>query len=379
MADMLQNATISPPETGIAASIDRFKNKVRDFLGADHKPAGDIMAGPVLGPLNMAHGVAIAPSHPVRGAHEVISGLGQTVALPSAVINPATMAYAAPAVVAQQGVTSGLKQLGVDDDYANLSGDIAGVVAGGGVHKGFNAKGTIGPPDVPAMAKLAAREVTGRVPLLGRLSQFKKPTISEYMDALTKPTDDDSEGIQPSNDPAPAPYRMSGKQIQGAVTVTPRPVFKPKGLLNAAPSDDATPISPAVIPRTPSSPKAAQTGILKSMGIASPAATVKPMTKIPTAEITPRSDLRFAGANSGDSAAMNQLTENYSPDKLGINDLRGIAQARGIKVSPSDSHSTLIGKIHDSLTPEELDKFEQARIERMQPDYSIPSTITPPQ
>ena len=170
---------------------------------------------------------------------------------------------------------------------------------------------------------------------------------------------------------APAPYRMSGNQIQDAVTVTPRPVFVPKGLLPAAPVEDATPtVAP---PSTPASPKAAQTQILRKMGVASPAATIKPMTRVPQAEIMPRPDLSFAGSRSGDSAALNQLSENFSPDRLGINDLRGIALARGLKFSPADNHATLIGKIHDSLTPEELDRFEQAAIERMQPNYSLPS------
>jgi hypothetical protein len=73
------------------------------------------------------------------------------------------------------------------------------------------------------------------------------------------------------------------------------------------------------------------------------------------------------------------LSENYSPGRLGINDLRGIAQARGIKVAPADNHAVIIGKIHDSLTPEDLDRFDQAREQRMQPDYSIPATIAPPQ
>lgn len=132
-------------------------------------------------------------------------------------------------------------------------------------------------------------------------------------------------------------------------------------------------------PLKASTPKTAQTEVLRNMGIAAPSATVKPMTRVPTATITPRPDLSFAGSNSGESAALNQLSENFSPDRLGINDLRGIAQTRGIKVEPGDNHQTLIGKIHDSMTPDELDQFEQAAQERMQPDYSIPATIAPPQ
>jgi hypothetical protein len=335
-----------------------------------------MVGGLVLGPIRAAKGVSQLPDHPVRGVNNIIGGAGQTAAFPMAVFNPATMAYAAPALVAQHAMQSGLNAIGVDPDYSELGGNIAGIATGGAVHKGLNATGTINAPDSASLGPLLAREVTGRVPLLGRIAAFKKPSISEYMNLITKPKDTgDTEGIQPS-EPAPAPYRMSGKQIQDAITVTPRAPFVPKGLLKAAPDITGAPapeVLPPIAKPAASSPKTAQTAILKNIGVASPAATLKPMTRIPTAEITPRPDLSFAGSRSGESAAMNQLSENFSPQRLGINDLRGVAQARGIKVDPADTHQVLINKIHDSLTPDELDKFEQAAQERMQPDYSLPS------
>ncbi|HEY3769444.1 MAG TPA: hypothetical protein VGN44_12290 [Candidatus Angelobacter sp.] len=365
VADSLQNATISPPETGAAAAIDRFKNKVRDWMGAD-RPAGDMVGGIVLGPINAAHGAAILPSHPVRGAHEILSGVGQTVALPAAVINPATMAYAAPGIVAQKGVSSGLKALGADDDYANLGGDVAGIAAGVGVNspKIIGTAGAIAKPFV----KMATEGIKD-TPVIGGLIRGAK-TFKDV------PGDIGKVWTGKTGDPQLDLFNSTPKLGDSPIFATADKPSLQSGSVRSTPMPDDT--TATIAPKTASSPKAAQTSIMKSMGIASPSATLKPMGKIPSAEITPRSDLSFAGSRSGESAAMNQLTENYSPDKLSINDMRGIAQARGIKVSPSDSHTTLINKIHDSLTPEELDKFDQAASERMQPDYSLPSRILPP-
>jgi hypothetical protein len=377
IANSLQNATISPPESGFAATIDRFRNKVRDLMGAD-RPAGDFVGGVVLGPLNAAHGAAIIPSHPARGTHEVLSGIGQTVALPAAVVNPGTMAYAAPGIIAQQGVSTGLKSMGVDDDYSNLAGDAAAIVTGVGANspKVVESVKALAKPPLK-MALEAAKDIPVIRGAIKGANAFKD-VAPALRDIWAKPAAEDPYSDVQIVEPSPAPYRMSGRQIQDAVTVTPRAPFVPKGLLNAAPDDvPAQPVTspemPAPKPLKATTPKTAQTEVLKNLGIAAPAATIKPMTKVPTAAIVPRDDLSFAGSRSGDSAAMNQLTENFSPDRLGINDLRGIAQARGIKVAPTDNHQILINKIHDSMTDYELDRFEQAAKERMQPDYSLPS------
>lgn len=146
IADSLSNATISPPESGFGASVNRLKNRVRDFLGADSKPAGDVLAGPVLGPLAIAHGTSQLSTHPSRGIHEIVSGVGQTTALPAAIAFPGTMAYSAPSILAQSGVTAGAKKLGVSDDTSNLLGDVAGVGAGFGLAKTFKGPGPLSTP-----------------------------------------------------------------------------------------------------------------------------------------------------------------------------------------------------------------------------------------
>lgn len=406
IADSLQNATISAPEPGLTGMLDRTYNRVRDFLGADHKPAGDVIGGIALGPIRAAKGVSQLPDHPVRGVNNIIGGVGQTIALPAAVLNPATMAYAAPAVATQQATQKGLNAIGVDPDYAELGGNIAGIAAGGleakpeiagkaltktggaivkaapYVGKAANKAATFGgvgefihsgnPMSLagPIIAPIAEKAATGLTRGTGNL-------LIKAGNAIT-PDTPVVESVSAAPEASPAPYRMSGGQITDAVTVTPKAPFVPKGLLPAAPVEDDAPATVAPM-NTPASPKAAQTAILKKIGVASPAATIKPMTRVPQAEITPRPDLSFSGSNSGESAARNQLSENFSPDRLGINDLRGIAMARGIPVDAADGHATLIDKIQDSLTPEELDRFDQARIERMQPNYSIPGIVIPQQ
>ncbi|HEX3156806.1 MAG TPA: hypothetical protein VHV32_19410 [Candidatus Angelobacter sp.] len=246
VADSLENAKISPPETGWAASIDRFKNKVRDFMGADHKPAGDVMGGAVLGPLNAAHGAAIAPDHPARGAHEVISGIGQTVALPMAVANPGTMAYAAPAVAAQTGVTSGLKGLGVDEDYANLAGDAAGMYAGA---KTLNPNAMKIPFRKIAQTGMAINE---GIPVLNQFNKLAEAP-GKIRKIWSKPEAPPvgagtASGPVPSGEaPAeasPAPYRLSGKQIQDAKTVTPRQIIGPERQLTSGEAPVQAPAKP---------------------------------------------------------------------------------------------------------------------------------------
>src|SRR6185312_7484609 len=65
----------------------------------------------------------------------------------------------------------------------------------------------------------------------------------------------------------------------------------------------------------------------------------------------------FPGIEDGSDAAMHQLAArgNY-----GINDLRAIAVQRGLKVEPGETHIDLMNKIRDSLTPQEVQKFQDA-------------------
>lgn len=198
MANILQDATISAPESGVAAFLDRVLGRVKTALSGGGRPeaAVDVVGGGALGPIRALKGIAQLPEHPIRGANNIIGGVGQTAALPLAVVNPSTMAVAAPSLIAQQGVTKALQAGQVDPDVTELLGNLAGIGVGAKTFKGMQPKPAVTPtPSSQSIAPLLARELTGRVPLLGRLEQFKKPSISDYLDALRKP------GSRPASQP----------------------------------------------------------------------------------------------------------------------------------------------------------------------------------
>jgi GGDEF domain-containing protein len=132
--------SMGAPEPGITAAIDRFRGRLRGFLGADKKPAADIIGGPVLGPVTVAHGLSTIPEHPLRGANETVRGVGQTVALPLAVTNPAFLATAAPYSAGSALFQEGAKYAGIDPDLAEFMSNAA-MLPGG-------AKSLFGKPEV---------------------------------------------------------------------------------------------------------------------------------------------------------------------------------------------------------------------------------------
>lgn len=97
--------------------------------------------------------------------------------------------------------------------------------------------------------------------------------------------------------------------------------------------------------------KTGVTQALKDSGVAAPSATAKPLTEVPGPRLEPSG--KFGTSLNGESAALDQLT-NYS-----INELRAIAVQRGLKVEPSNTHLDLIKAIHDDLTPEEVQGFQE--------------------
>lgn len=123
-----------------------------------------------------------------------------------------------------------------------------------------------------ATGKLLGREVTSRVPFLNRFKGYTKPTFSDYAAAIRTKADPQlglfnrtpklgdspiqqfdapSPAVQARTDPfvpkgqepAPAPYRLRGKQIQDAKTVTPRQLIGPERQLGTG---EAPVPSPAV-------------------------------------------------------------------------------------------------------------------------------------
>jgi hypothetical protein len=372
------------------------------------------------GPHQVVEGIKdVSHGNYAVGGHKIISG-GMTTALPLApeamVANPWMAARAIAGGYAGGKIAGlGAEAFGANPDQKQFAEDL-GNLAGGAAGSALNGKisGTILQKTGQAVVKAApyVGKGAGEAARFGGVGEFLHsgnplalagpvvaPFVKQAATAIVKGGGDllvkggDFLGGRASTgfplfDNAPklgtSPINTSFNAPSPIVQVRTDP-FVPSQM-QPIPTDVSSPssfsgsnVTSNPKPLKATTPKAAQTEVLRNMGIAAPSATIKPLTKVPTATITPRPDLSFAGSNSGESAALNQLSENFSPDRLGINDLRGIAQARGIKVGPGDNHAVLIGRIHDSLTPDELDRFEQAARERMQPDYSIPSAIAPPQ
>jgi Helix-hairpin-helix domain len=131
----------------------------------------------------------------------------------------------------------------------------------------------------------------------------------------------------------PAPYRLTGRQIQGATTVTPKQIIGSERQLAAAPD------VPAPAPRGITQGKAPY---------------------VPGAAMEPAPFLTMHGAETGETAALMQLAHT------GGQALRRIATARGLKIPAAADNVSIIQKIHDDLSPEEIQSFGDAAKARAQ-------------
>jgi hypothetical protein len=178
--------SIGPQSQGFADQLDRQLGKIKHIFGAD-KPMGsganEILAGPIIGPVQALKGLTEIPNHPIRGSNDVVAGVGKAGALPSAVFNPATLAVATPAAVAQRGVESGLKAVGVDKDIAELFGNVAGIATGGGIIKGMSPKAP------PSKAEIAAKITDAVNPPAKAMPAFQK-NIVEHLDKAIEAAQD---------------------------------------------------------------------------------------------------------------------------------------------------------------------------------------------
>lgn len=203
-------------------------------------------------------------------------------------------------------------------------------------------------------------------PVSERGVYMRDPRTGEQILQAAKDNLGGGQGKVAMQEAAPSPYRMKGSEIKDAVTVTPRKVLGPDRMLPAPKTEEPPPVE--MQPLKAKTTTGRQAEVLKKSGIAAPKATMQAPDQIPSGDLLPDPKATFKGANSGEAALRQQLTDLKGPSQ--INKLRAIAVQRGIKVGPKDTNEVLIGKIADSATPEEIDAFEQARIERMQPDYS---------
>ena len=131
-----------------------------------------------------------------------------------------------------------------------------------------------------------------------------------------------------SSEPAPAPYRLKGDQIVDATTATPKRVLGPERQLNAAPEDvSAQPARGVTQGKAP---------------------------YVPGAQMEPAPFLTMHGAETGETAALMQLSHT------GRGVLTKIAAARGLKVPAAADSATLIQKIHADMSPQEIQSFADA-------------------
>src|SRR6185437_14393618 len=335
------------------------------------------MGGPIVGPVTAAHGaltVAHAPAtdHPVkeaiRGANETVRGVAQSVAPIAGVTNPEFL----PSVVVYGGIQQGAKKtaqaLGADPETAELVGNAAAVGApltqkalpsigkvltdkaapiGKAVGYGSTLYGAghalvHGDPKSAAeyiiAAPFAGKTVTKTLQAVGP-AITKAGNADVFPSVLPKSSiAENPDSAEPIETPQvqPTPYRMKGSQITQPVTVTPRQILPQSRQLMAPAAAGQNPIPEEVapfvsevkpVPLKGKTPTQQQADIFRQMGVASPAASVKPMGKILGATLEPLPKQSFPRISNGESAARYQLS---SQGNYGINDLRSIALQRGL-------------------------------------------------
>lgn len=192
-------SSVRAHETGIGPTLEQWKNNLTHAMEGGKSPSAvQFVGGPLLGPLNAAHGLTTIPSHPVKGLNETVRGIGQTVALPMAVANPGFMAEALPYAAAQQGIQHGAEYLGADEDTSELAGNLA--MFGWGARRPITrtagellksvAKSPDLPTDIPRMPMTSAltRAVnTGKSKVGGLGRRMSNVGIPQAPDVLPNP------------------------------------------------------------------------------------------------------------------------------------------------------------------------------------------------
>lgn len=350
-------ASIGPPEPGIAAAIHRTRDRLVDWASRGKgfrspEAAANAVStiGGILGPgeLRAAEGITQLPQHPVRGLNNIVGGVGQTAALPLAATNPAFLPEALPYGIAQQGVQKIAGDLGADKDVAELMGNLAIPTAN------ITMRG----------AKGLAKIIEKNPDLATHITAFAGGGSALYDLIHGKPLD--------AAKAAMISYAVRRGITELSTADVPNPARPITDYIRslASSTKEQAPDDTGVLP-TPTAqmkaktPEAAQAEILKKIGVAGPKATSKPVSQVPPVTLKPSPDLAFATAKSGEDAATQQLMR-YS-----INELRGIAMQRGLKIKASETQAQLVNKIGDNLTDAEVEAFDQARVERMQPRYGL--------
>lgn len=342
-------------EGGVGDAVISGAGDVAKRLGAAYIKRGP---GEIAGGIGDMTGGEIA-----KGGHRVMTGAG----IMLAPLAPEAIAAApgAAALAAAGGIVAGKTAKGISavagatpdqqafiEDLANFAGGYAGAKAGGIAKSVVNA---IKPNNPGELVDVATRGVTGMIPGVNKFSRFRSPTVEEVLGALKKAYAGDAPIPKELEPYVSSPYAKSGDQLTDATTVMPRKVLGPDRQLNAAPEPAAATPAPANPPATSKVLKdAGVTQAMKDAGVAAPGASIRPVRPGVTGDLAPRSDITFPPGLSGEDAANMQLT------RYNINELRFMAQKRGLPVSPKDTHIDLIGKLSDSLTPNEVQGFATA-------------------
>lgn len=226
-----------------------------------------------------------------------------------------------------------------------------------------------------AVGKVAADDF-GRIPVIGKLGKYYDAVKAKADPQLTlfnstpKLGDSplfstaDQPSLQSGNvrstpmppEPAPAPYRLKGDQITDATTVKARRVLGPDRQLQAAPEDViAKPMRGVTQPPEPPTPAPPETAPKAARGI-----TQGKAPYVPGAQMEPAPFLTMHGAETGETAALMQLSHT------GGQALRRIATARGLKIPAAADNVSIIQKIHADMSPEEIQSFADAAKARAQ-------------
>lgn len=295
------------------------------------------------------------------GAHKMVQAAGNTVAPMTPILVAGAPVAAARAMIGGAAVGKvagvGAQALGATKDQASVAEDAGNLIGGTAAATGA-ARALLETPTKVLLAKNKAN-LEGALDLIFSPKETLKAKLGSMAKEVLSPAEAPTAAasVPGANDPAPAPYRMSGSQIQDATTVTPRRILGPDRQLPAAPEQTAATqaATPAAPPATAKVLKdAGVTQAMKDAGVAAPGASIRPVRPGVTGDLYPRSDISFPSGLSGQDAANMQLT------RYNINELRFMAQKRGLPVSPQATHTDLIGKLSESLTPSEVQGFATA-------------------
>lgn len=350
------------------------------------------------GPGEIAGGTAdVARGNIKHGLNRVFSGVGTT-ALPAAPFLAAGAPIAAARAVAGGYLggkigEAGTELAGGDEEAQQLGGNIGNLIGGyGGAEAPNIAKSKVF-QSLKAISKpplKMALETAKDTPILGgaiRGAAAFKDVPGQLRDIWAKP----SAEVEAGPEIAPAPYRMSGEQIQDPVTVTPRRVFQPKGLLTEGTPDVPAPAEPSPAPyrmkgnQIPDATTVTPRRTFQPAGLltdgSAPAAPAAKAFQLPAQTDEPATGRNFdlPRTNSGEGVLTQALTALDNKTLLKVARSRGINVAQETNLKPGVGNQRIINKIIDDFSPDELDEVRNQGIEASRNKPVPAEGITPEQ